>query len=401
VRVFFVSQYEPQPVGHGGYHRAYQVLHDLRAAVGSDNVLLHSLDLWWKRPLPPPPETRIGRLGSLARRALDQPRGWWHYYRENPLKLFAATPFSINGYAFPGFLAEYEEAVHATPRPACCVLEHTSFARLAAINARHGVPTVYCPQNIEAFDLQPLDNLPKTGRYSAAVDFINEIDVLGQATERLFISRVETGLVGGLGFPSRHYAYRPVAAIRECYMTIRRRREAMPREPGLFLLIGTAAHVTTGRSFAWFVTRACREGLPPGARIVVVGFNTNDLAPAGTLPANVELRGWVEQAELDDLMVRATAALVPQQLGFGALTRIAELACAGIPALVSPHATMALDLPPGVVALPEDSWEEWRRAMTAMMDQPPVVAEREYTAWEARQPNPLRAVVTRLLGDTE
>ena len=40
--------------------------------------------------------------------------------------------------------------------------------------------------------------------------------------------------------------------------------------------------------------------------------------------------------------------IVPQFSGFGSVTRLTELSCAGVPSLTPAHPTWAIDVPPGV-----------------------------------------------------
>jgi hypothetical protein len=151
-------------------------------------------------------------------------------------------------------------------------------------------------------------------------------------------------------------------------------------------MLGSAGHVTTGASMRWLIEQIRQNGLPPGTRVVVAGTGTERLLPAGQTVTGLQLRGWVAQDELDQLLTRAQAALIPQQLGFGALTRLSEFACAGIPAIVSRSATYAIDLPPGVVSV-ADRWPAWRAALDEVR-RLPQQSGAEYETWERHQPCP-------------
>src|SRR5262249_38276202 len=139
---------------------------------------------------------------------------------------------------------------------AVCVIEHAEFAELIPINRKYKIPTISCTQNLDAlsqnFDLlsgnltalqsAKLNNKQKAGINAAIVDFAKELQILAQCDERLFISKLETGLVGGLGLSAKYYPYLPVGAIRERLETIRQKRKSSPQEPGLFIMVGTAAY---------------------------------------------------------------------------------------------------------------------------------------------------------------
>jgi glycosyltransferase involved in cell wall biosynthesis len=158
-------------------------------------------------------------------------------------------------------------------------------------------------------------------------------------------------------------------------------------------MLGSTGHLTTRDSFAWFVANARSHRLPQ-VRIVVGGGKTDDLLPRGTTVEGLELRGWLEQGVLDDLLARAQAVLLPQLLGFGSPTRIAEMACAGVPVLVSRQATFSLDLPPGVDIV-EDSWDAWSGKIVEVSGRSGLAAStyEEYLAWERAQPRTLEMIV--------
>jgi hypothetical protein len=84
--------------------------------------------------------------------------------------------------------------------------------------------------------------------------------------------------------------------------------------------------------------------------------------------------------------------LVPRQEGFGALTRMPELSCAGVPVLASASVTFAQDPPPGTTIV-DDSWDAWRAAMESAVHEGGTTAAADYEAWAASQPRPLAGVL--------
>ena len=79
-------------------------------------------------------------------------------------------------------------------------------------------------------------------------------------------------------------------------------------------------------------------------------------------------------------------------MGFGALTRIPEMVCAGVPVLAFPHAGFAIDTPPGVEVLADDSWPTLWQGIERAMANPMQVDPDAYRAWESSQPRPLQRV---------
>jgi glycosyltransferase involved in cell wall biosynthesis len=369
MRIIHVTHFEPKPFGHGGFHRTYQIWRDLAAEVGEENITRVSVRLpWWSPYIDPhaaPEPPMLNRIRRNPKRLTEgfryarRARHWsanlvsqferttraLRDWSDNPYKLFARNHFTIRGASGQTFRSQYQRVIEPIGAPALCVLEHTSFADVIALNRQRGIPTVCCPHNLESFDLMAFDR--RRSLKAAAVDFANEIRVLEQGDARLFISQVETALVSGLGLGARYYPYLPVAEIRAQHLKIRAERCRVEATPGLFVMLGSAEHATTREAFTWFIEQAQTRGLPQGARVVVGGSATDTLLPKNAQVPGIELRGWLEQAELDELLRRAQAALIPQRRGFGALTRLPEFACAGIPVIVSRHPTAALDLPPG------------------------------------------------------
>jgi hypothetical protein len=63
--------------------------------------------------------------------------------------------------------------------------------------------------------------------------------------------------------------------------------------------------------------------------------------------------------------MNADAAILPQREGFGALTRLPELAAAGIPVVTSEHASLVAGQVPGVRVV-DDDWQSWLSAIDAV-----------------------------------
>jgi glycosyltransferase involved in cell wall biosynthesis len=234
-------------------------------------------------------------------------------------------------------------------------------------------------------------------RYATAIDFANELSILTQGDERLFISKVEAGMVGGLGLSAYYYPYLPVGAIRQRLNEIRQQRSAERQEAGLFLMLGHAGHLTTREAMTWFVEQAQVHGLPEGIRVVVGGTRTDELCPVEGEVPGLEFRGWLEQPDLDRLLIQVKGVLAPQRRGFGALTRLPELACAGLPVITSRHTTYAINPTPGLYVATDD-WRSWRERMTQLNQDSPHVSTADYDAWEEQQPRPLGALIRQLLG---
>jgi glycosyltransferase involved in cell wall biosynthesis len=406
--VIFVTTVSPSEVGHGGQHRSYQILFDLEEIVGRSQVLLFTK----QQMLETMAGGRGSEEGSIQRRSrfsqwASHRAGSARRIARNPYRLIHRTQFATG--IHPRIRNDYESEIKNLPK-AVCVLEHAEFGDLIPINEKHGIPTVSCTQNIDAFSqnfellssylsaikARNRNGKQRAGFYAAILDFANELQILAKCDERLFISKLEAGLTTSLGLTAQYYPYVPRGAIRSRLVSIRRRRESTKKETGLFVLIGTAKHGPIKKSCEWFIENARARGLPAGVRIIVVGAGTDELVEPQDAVPGIELKGWIEQEEMDELLVRASAVLVPQRFGFGAPTRLAELSCAGIPVIGDQHPTYALDPPPGFSAM-GSSWSDWQTKMEELSHGNECALEPDYLSWEAAQPAPLGPLVRKLL----
>jgi hypothetical protein len=383
--VVFVARALPSDIGPGGKHRTYQIEHDLKAGFGADCV--HTLSLMEWRSTHTDEKSASTKTAQFARRIVRRLSDCL----ENPLAILHGTGYGSHTFTPRGFIQEYRALLERLPRPIITVVDDARFSGIVTIAKQSDVPVIACTHNLESLDLAAADAHGSWGLRTHLVDLANEFELLQRCDGRLFISKVETGLVSGLAMEAEYYPYRPVGAIRRRLEAIRQARMQCEPDPGLFLLLGSAMHGTTRRAFEWFLTQARKHGVPQGIRLVLAGMDTDKLDLRGT--AGIEALGWVSQPALDRLLVAARAVVVPQFNGFGAVTRLVELSCAGVPALVSTHPTRASDVPPGVHVLGE-SWPEWQ-ALLRDLARAPRQSDWDYQAWEATQPQPLHRYLSR------
>ena len=387
--IIYVCRTGISDIGHGGMHRAYQVLHDIDRAVGEGNTTIVSVpewresqSNWFRRVYWLGQETKV----NYMRKAV---------FFENPFNLLAHSPFTIR-YFVPGkFWADYSKMIGDAQKPLVCVLDDTRLAKVIQINKEHGIPTIMCNQNLESLDLGIRNYKQKWWLYTTAVDFANELHILAQLDERLVISQVEAGIIGGMGLSVRYYPYRPVGTIRQRLDDIRLKRETTNQQTGLFLLLGSANHSTTMESMNWLISQIKQYGLPSGIEIIAAGRHTEKLLPAGEKISGLELKGWLPQVDLDRLLIKAKGVLVAQRCGFGALVRLPELACAGLPVITSLHPTYTGGSTPGMYAV-EDNWTAWCNKIEILNRTKATITADAYNEWEEKQPKPLEEVLLRL-----
>jgi hypothetical protein len=377
-------------------HRSLQVAYEARAIVGGERVTVLSLDRWRQARQRNGVEDQDPQ--KVLARKLYRYRVRSRQLRENPFKIFrigryaTAIPFSTTAWVEPEFVAEYERLVASEPGPTVCIIEHAVFGAIVELNRRLGIPTLSAFQNLEALDVTRFDWRSRRNVYTIMGDLGNELRLLGQCAERLCISKVEAGFIGGLGLECDYYPYLPVGALRDRLLATRVERESARTQGGPIVLLGSAGHAVTGDSMRWFLAHVVERGLPPGVCIVAVGRDTDSLLEKPV--RGVDLRGWVSQDELDEMLVRASAVVIPQQSGFGALTRLTELACAGVPVIAFEHPVFAINPTPGLQVVPRD-WNCVARAMQDATAEAATVTSDEYDQWERAQPRPLAHAVRR------
>lgn len=400
-RVFAVSYFAPSIVGHGGTHRTFQLEHDATEAFGAERFASVNFDAWRAARSQQPLAWPRRKLRGIRRRARIVTRRL-AMCLENPMKVVpervyaTAVPFSPQHTVEPEFVAHYAELVRKYDGPKVCVLEHVIFGPIVEVNAALGIPTISAFQNLEALDVTRFNPNSRKNVYTVMADLGNELRLLGRCADRLAISKVEAGFVGGLGLGCHYYPYLPVGELRESLRAIRRRKLAGETESGLIVLLGSAVHGVTGESMRWFVDHAREHGLPSGARVVAVGLGTDALLPPGESVAGFEPRGWLDQSDLDALLARASAAVIPQRLGFGAVTRLPELACAGLPVIAFSHSAHAINPTPGLRIVAQD-WQDLCAAMREHLATPVDVVDGAYDRWEMEQPRPLATVLRRAI----
>jgi len=393
-KIIQIQRYNPNPEGSGGSHRVYQNYQNLITSFGESEINVISLGIigntdrrwksfFYKRAL-------FERLSSLSEAIL---------HKANPIILLQAlmeksteirNPFGLVS------LDPYFRYLEKNGNPNICIVDHPLLIDLARYNHENNIVTIYCSLNLESFT----NIVHKVGdsfsRIVSGLQWMAELEMLNLSQERLMISLLETNVVRGLGLSAIYYPYLPVNEIRSRLIQIRQERITSDIDKGLFLMIGSIFHEPTGEGFRWLVKNVKENGLPAGMRIVVGGVGGEDLAKEfGTMP-DLEIRGRLPQDELNGLMKRASAMLIPQQSGFGEVTRISEMACAGIPVIISEYALASMKSPPCVKAVPYE-WNAWVSAMEEIKEHPEANTLEEYEAWEALQPKPLMGVIAKYL----
>jgi glycosyltransferase involved in cell wall biosynthesis len=402
VDIFLITRFAPRSIGHGGNHRSYQLLYDLENLVGSENVKKVVIPIF-SDLLEQPIKILLWKSITVLTRISQRLMGlfWYFLYLGNIYQVLTRIrPIEKIGYRlkFSDELSKYEESIRQGEKPAVCIIDHPFFECFIDVNEKYDIPTIYCGHNLESFDGYIFDRWSYKAGMFASILFADEYKSLSRCDQRLMISAVEKSILDGLGIGSEYYAYIPVGEILERQQSIRVLRQAQSQEPGLLLLLGSYYHLTTAEGMIWLLEGLSKLNKPNiPLHLVVAGNGTWQLNEKMDLPPWIEIKGWIEQEELDELLVQTQGVLAPQRLGFGAVTRLSELSCAGIPVVVSEHPTRAFEPPPGLFVASE-GLEDWMAAIKNLASGKMQGATKtDYTEWVSRQTKGLISVVKKYI----
>jgi len=388
--ILFFTRHAPKPDGGGGFHRTYQIFYELISFFGKENVSLPALHPDIKKSHKYSSYIRAIRKRLRILRPVLQ-RGFSNKLLFNQIIENNQSGFNL----FPQISLDlYKDYHNKHGDPLLCIMDNPRFLPIIKFNKENRIPTIYCPQNFDSFDLNA--HLLDQFKYckQCGISLIYELQAVTKSKHQLVISKFEEELYKGLGVNTRYYPYLPVGKIRQRLINIRSKRMGKAFDPSLFFLIGSVNHTTTYESFKWFIKNCQQYGLPSDIQVVVAGRRSDKLGEEFPPIQGVEFLGQLEQDVLEDYLEKARAILIPQLSGFGAVTRIPEMACAGIPMIVSRHAMNAMPEPPGCFIVGND-WSEWVEMIQYLKEHRVTRSLTEYKTWEAEQPKPLIEIVKK------
>lgn len=374
--VVFVTRSRPAPIGTGDQHRAFQIRHDLKSRLAPECLKVISLATW--RDIR---ERRRGgslrlldwsaRVVARAARVLEDPYG-----------LGSAQGACID-YLPRSFVEEYRRHLDVFRNVRLAVVDDWRLVGLMQVNAPRGIPSIVLPHNLESLDHVAGELGELFGCRRMARSLRQEIEGLRRFDGRLFISKVESALVSGLGIKSQYYPYLPMGRLRERLFGVRRRRATNATDRDIVVVLGSLHHATALRGTVALLEELSDRQISCGLHIVVVGRGSERLTHFERHIPGLSVLGWVGQEALDRLIEQTVVALAPVFTGFGALTRVAELSCAGVPVITSHHVIHAMDPPPGI--LMGSSPEKLVDILLDTLASRDVPSQQDYALWEHDQ----------------
>jgi len=197
--------------------------------------------------------------------------------------------------------------------------------------------------------------------------FVRELALLAQCQAAVTISHEEAFLLRNLGISAVYLPYYPPASVEEQLLAVRGRRDVTAVRD--FLVLGSVTNVPTRTGVMRLLAAWQQLDDHPKERLVVAGYGTEELRDLSVM--GVDFCGAVTNEELAELLVKTRAAIVYQEEGSGALTRIGELLLAGVPVVANHHAARSWHHLPGVIEF--DDLSALSSTLTTLLTAPPGV----------------------------
>lgn len=254
-----------------------------------------------------------------------------------------ATPTGLPDLAMGARVAAQVPAVRAAlarwGAPKWFVTEHVSMAvGVKDMLRARGCRIVGVHQNIDSFNAE----LPKSER---ARHIYRELELFRMCDLVLSLALEDAWLFRNLDIPAQFLPYVTAPDRIEELHALGRRRLTGPRD--IDLVLGSATNYITREGTADLLRFLRAQGTPLRRPLVVVGGGTEVLRAEFTSP-RIEIRGRVDDPELQELLVRANSLVVHQLRGSGALIRIADTSWTGINVYASRHAARSAPPLPNV-----------------------------------------------------
>jgi len=214
------------------------------------------------------------------------------------------------------------------------VEECIDYARIKAAQDA-GIPIVCCPHNIET--LQSCEGA--RDHYSGEElpwSLHRELSFAGLADRIFTISSEEAWLLANYGAKAEWLPYFPPDDDAKRLTALRKRRECSGEKRGFFF-VASCENTKNAEGMREFAGLARNLPVEIQKEIRVGGYASEQLR--GDFAATkCQFVGELPGIELDKLLVRCAGAIIYQNRGAGALTRVPEMLLAGLPVICSSHA---------------------------------------------------------------
>ncbi len=227
------------------------------------------------------------------------------------------------------------------------VVSGAQFTDALEVNHRLGIPTILCPQNLDSLAAHACREKSGNRINSACNSLCTELSEYSKAHLTLAISKVEYSLLKGLDLNVEFYPYRPSGLVRKALLDIRARRNETTRQAKKVILLGTAEWGPSAHGLISALD-SIRKSPTPKAEFIVAGQGTEKLMEPEDAKLGITFSGRLDDDQYIQTLATVAGAIVPVTVGFGAITRLADFSCAGLPVITTELAANGVNLPPGI-----------------------------------------------------
>jgi hypothetical protein len=310
-----LSPYKPEPIGHGGEKRSYQIDHFLRQVIGASSTGVFN---------------SIYQPSKVSRKSL--------YYLHKFLK----------GWLLSRSLREFHKFKPNEFVPLC--LAHAHYSELISDNDEdfivwemgcgypgswdYMIPFVERGQKKILAVLHNMDSLID-GRVFMQTDlfsphwFHKELAALKACELVLTISWEEHWILKLHGINSIYYPYYPIGAVASVSSRVKTLRSN--KEQKGFLVLGSAVNLPTYKATLELMEHLKQEKL----HLYIAGYGTEKLRDKVNGFDNANILGALSQVDLERVLSEVKAVIIYSLPTTGALTKIPEVLSCGVPVFVN------------------------------------------------------------------
>lgn len=338
------SLFIPDPWGHGGCKRTAQISEILRDNL-IDAVFLNEI-VSLKDP---------GKIRALLNSIV--------FLNKFPLRVKPALSLLYKygrEYSYSNFFKSLD-----TPSVILWENNHSFRSNIPFLARQVGLPVIAIPHNLES--LVPTQKSFLTNRISPQW-FDEELSCLACCDRVFVISREEQWLLRLHGIAAEFLPYFPPLTLAHLFSQIRAAREGTTEKKGL-LMLGSASNPPTMQGMADRI-RFFKKHCDLNVILHVAGSDTEKLKGEAGSAANIIIHGKIEQETLRQLLIQIKAVIVHQFPTSGALTRIPEMICAGVPVIADINSSRTWSGMNGLYTYEDD--EEFKLLLNSQFPVPPI-----------------------------
>ncbi len=161
-----------------------------------------------------------------------------------------------------------------------------------------------------------------------------ELKLYGMVKLVICISYEEAVFFRNVGLDAIFYPYHPSIESESRLIDLRNKRRESNKE--YYLFVGNINNYVSREGLEILIDYWAGSDELNDRKMVIAGLGTEKLLDKKS--HNIEIKGPVSEDELNELIIKAKAAIIYQRRGAGALTKIADFLIAGVPVIANLHA---------------------------------------------------------------